>query len=181
MVKRIFLLILAFMVVLTAGSGMAELKLKDKTPAQQILKSYIGHVNEFLYANGEEQINTVFDQRGGTIAELGITMSDDPDSSYMPESVTVTVYMHYDSLHYLVLRVDNAERFPRIAASFLQALNPKTMTLAEAMKTPTERASKAINNPYSAFDDFKIDGWKKFYPEDDKFFNSLERLLSSIY
>ena len=51
MVKRICAL-LAVLILLTTGSSLADLKLRDKTPAQKMLATYIENVNEFLAENG---------------------------------------------------------------------------------------------------------------------------------
>ena len=153
MVKRITLLLLVLVFMLTAGSGLAELKLWDQTPAQQMLKNYIPNVNTFLLENEEEAINKVFDQTN-FVVELGVTAMDD---AVIPEHVTVTIYMHYDSIYYLLLRVDNPDLFRKTAAAFLRALNPKTMTQEEALKVPSDRAEKAIKNPSVSFEDVEFD------------------------
>ena len=151
MVRRLSALLLALL--LLTGSSLADLKLKEKTPAQKKLKTYLENVNAFLTENGEEEINHIFDQLD-EVAELGVTSSDD---AYEPENVTVTVYLRYDSIHYLLLRVNDANRFPRIAGAFLRALNPTTMTQVESLKTPAERAGKAIRNPADSFADYDFD------------------------
>ena len=156
MVKRLFLLLLTFVMILTAGNSLADMKLWDNTPAQKMLKSYIENVNAFLLDNSEEQINKIFDQRD-SVVELGVVLDPESDNSFMPEDVTVTVYMYYDCINYLLLKVNNAQRFPKIAAAFLQALNPKTMTREQDMKIPTERASKAIKSPQNSFEDVEFD------------------------
>ena len=147
MVKRIGALLLVL--ILITGSGMADLKLQEDTPGQKSLKTYISNVNEFLAENGEFEINQVFEQYH-LIAEMGITTM--PDSE-MPEGVTVTVYLYYGSINYLELRVNDASRFPRIAAAFRRALSPKTMTQEESLIIPTERARKALKNPSDSFED----------------------------
>lgn len=154
MVKRTVLLLLALVVL--AGNSLADLKLRENTPAQKKLKTYITNVNRFLLDNGEQEINRIFDQLD-TVVEMGITSTDDAE---VPEGVTVTVYLKYDGIHYLLLRVDDATAFPPIAAAFLQALNPDTMTQAEAMKVPKERASKAVRNPSNSFADHEFDIYK---------------------
>ncbi len=156
MVRKITTLLLALAMIMTAGTSQAELKLKDKTPAQQALKQYIENVNNILLESGEEAINKVFDQTDDC-AELGITMTDE---AYVPEHVTVTVYMHYDNIHYLVLRVDDINRFPLIAAAFLRALDPASMTPGQALKTPTEKAARAREAPADSFEDVQIDIYK---------------------
>lgn len=150
MVKRIAALLLALLML--AGSSFAELKLFDRTPAQKMLKTYIGNVNSFLAENGESEFNRIFDQQN-TEVEIGITYSDD---DFEPD-VVADIYLRYDSLYYLVLRVNSTERFPAIAAAFLRALNPETMTQAESLKVPTEKAQKAAENPENSFVDHEFD------------------------
>ncbi len=161
MVKRMILLLTVLAMVLAAGSSAAELKLLNKTPGQQMLRDYMAHVNEFLLENGEEEINKKFDETD-SVVEMGITLDDD---AFMPEHVTVTVYRNYDSLYFLILRVDDPERFPQVAAAFLRALNPKTMTAEEALKTPTERAQKALKKRADSFEDVEIDKYKEWETE----------------
>ena len=151
MVKRICALLLV-LILLTAGSSLADLKLYDRTPAQKMLASYIAKVNEFLAENGEMEINRIFDQQN-TVVELGITVSDE---DFEPD-VVIDVYLRYDSLHYLVLRVNSPERFPQIAGACLRALNPNTMTQEESLKKPTERARQAAANPANSFADHEFD------------------------
>lgn len=148
MVKRICALLTVLMMLMT-GSSLADLKLSDSTPAQKALKTYIENVNSFLAEYGEQEINHIFDQQK-TVVELGITGSDD---AYEPEDVTVTVYLYYGSINYLLLRVNDASRFPAVAAAFRQGLNPETMTRAAALKAPEERAKKAIKSPADSFED----------------------------
>ena len=148
MVKRICALLLALLLLMT-GSSLADLKLSENTPAQKSLKTYLENVNAFLTESGEQEINHIFDQLKNVV-ELGITSSED---AYEPEDVIVTVYLYTGSINYLVLRVNNANRFPKIAAAFRRALNPQTMTQQEALKTPAERAKKAVRNPTDSFED----------------------------
>lgn len=149
--KRVCALILAIL-LLTAGSSLADLKLKDKNPAQKMLATYIGNVNNFLLENGELELNRIFDEQN-TVVELGITSSDE---DYEPD-VVVDIYMRYDSLHYLVLRINDTDRFSAVAGAFLRALNPQTMTQAESMAGPSKRASKAASNPNDSFSDHEFD------------------------
>lgn len=155
MVKRIILLLLVIMLTASAGSSLAELKLREKTPAQKMLKAYMENVNTFLQENGELPINKIFDQ-ANSIVEMGITVTED---TFIPEGVTVTVHLYYDQLWYMLVRVDsnNMNRFPQIAAAFVRALNPKTMTQTEALKLPTKRLQKALSNPDTSFEDYEYD------------------------
>jgi len=147
MVRRIGAMLLA--IVLLAGSAAAELKWKDKTPGQKMLKAYIANVNDFLTEAGEMEINRIFEEYE-KVAELGITSTEDAET---PEDVTVTVYLYYDSIDSVLLRVNDPDRFPRIAAAFLRALSPKTMTQEQALKEPYERAAKAAREPLNSFRD----------------------------
>ena len=158
MVKRICALLLILLLLMT-GSSFADLKLYDKTPAQKMLATYITNVNSFLEENGEAALNRVFDQQN-TVVELGIT---DSDEDFEPD-VVVDIYLRYDTLHYLVLRVNSTERFPAVAGAFLRALNPMTMSRAESLKKPTERAKKAAANPQDSFADHEFD----IYAEKDQ-------------
>lgn len=153
MVKKIATLLLALTMIMTAGGSLAEAELWDKTPAQRELKNYIANVNRFLLENGEEEINNIFYQ-ADDVVEMGVTMAA---NAYIPEHVDVTVYMHSDDIHYLLLRVDDAARFPRIAAAFLRALNPDAMTQEQSLKTPTEKAAKALKAPADSFEDVEFD------------------------
>ena len=151
MVKRILLLLLALLML--TGKGLADLKLHDSTPAQKMLKSYMTNVNSYLIENGEQEINTIFDQMN-TVVEMGITYSDE---ALEPEGVSVTVYLKYDGIFYLLLRVNDAYRFPLIVGAFLRALNPKTMSQEESLRTPTEQAARAIKNPHDSFSEMQFD------------------------
>ena len=150
MVKRIAALLLVLL--LAVGSSLADLRLFEKTPAQKMLKTYIGNVNTFLAENGESELNRIFDQQN-TELEIGITYSDE---DFEPD-VVADIYLRYDSLYYLVLRVNSTERFPAIAGAFLRALNPEGMTQGESLKTPSERAAKAAANPENSFVDHEFD------------------------
>jgi len=147
MVRRLSALLLA-LIILT-GSGLADLAWKEDTPAQQILKTYIEHVNTFLAEMGEPQVNSIFELYDDH-AEMGITAEENAE---IPEDVTVTVYLYYDSLNNLLLRASDMTRFPRIAAAFIRALHPTSMTQEEALETPRERAQKAMTNPTDSFED----------------------------
>lgn len=151
MVKRIRALLPVLFLLMT-GNSFADLKLYDKTPAQKMLAAYIENVNGFLAENGESEFNRIFDQQN-TVVELGITAFDD---DYEPD-VVVDIYLRYDSLYYLVLRVNSPERFPAVAGALIRALNPNTMTKEESLKNPTERAGKAAANPQNSFSDHEFD------------------------
>lgn len=147
MVKRITALLL--ILALIPAAALADLKLRDDTPAQKMLKTYITNVNAFLVEQGELEINTIFDQNRD-VAELGITAAENAE---LPEDVTVTVYLYYDSINRLLLKVDDVTRFPAIAAAFLQGLSPHTLNAKDALKEPAARAKTARDNPANSFED----------------------------
>ena len=149
MVKRIGMLAMALCLVCTGC--LADMKLAETTPAQKMLKTYIANVNSFLVELGELEVNTVFDQ-AKDVTELGIAETDNVESAENA-SVTITVYLYYDSINSLLLRVNDTARFPALAAAFLQGLNPKTMTREQALKVPTERAKTALDNPLNSFEE----------------------------
>ena len=155
MVKRIFALLLVL--VMITGCGIAdELPLRDSTPGQKMLKNYMSRVNDFLVENGDYEINRVFDETDNVV-ELGISSApDNPE----PEVVGVTVYMRYDGIHYMLVRVSDVNRFPRVAGAFIRALSPDTITKEQAMATPAERAQRVVSNPSDSFVDYEFDKYE---------------------
>ena len=147
MVKRLSALLLALAIL--TGSSLADLAWKEDTPAEKILKTYVANVNTFLTEMGEPPVNSLFELFDDH-AEMGITAVENAE---IPEDVTVTVYLYYDCINNLLLRVSDMTRFPRIAAAFLRALHPLSMTQEDALKIPQERARKAMTNPTDSFED----------------------------
>ena len=155
MVKRICTLLL--ILVMIAGCGIADgLDLMESTPAQKMLKNYMSQVNDFLIKNGDLEINKIFDQTEKCV-ELGVVSNPDDTEVFEPEGVAVTVYLNYDGIYYLLLRVSDVSRFPRVAGAFIRALNPNTRTNEQAMATPAERAQKVVSNPSDSFVDYEFD------------------------
>ena len=148
MVRRLAALLVAAALLLP-GTGSASIAWKQNTAGQKLLKEYITNVNTFLVDRGEQEINTCFEMYN-QLAVLGITSSPRAET---PEDVEITVKLTYDSINSVELRVSEAERFPVIAAAFLKALYPDTMTWEEAKKTPDERTKKALSNPENSFED----------------------------
>ena len=142
-------LVLALALATVPAQAPAELSWQEKTPGQQMLKTYVEQVNVFLAEQGEAEINRIFELYE-SLAELGITQSPQAET---PEGVEITVSLTFDSINTLVLRVRDAERFPRIAAAFLRALSPESMTLQQALKEPAARTEKAVKNPGNSFED----------------------------
>jgi hypothetical protein len=106
-------------------------------------------VNTFLIEQGEQEINTRFEMYD-QLAVLGITAAPNAET---PEGVEITVRLTYDSINSVQVRVDETARFSVIAAAFLQALYPETMSAEEAIRVPAARAKKAQENPGNSFED----------------------------
>jgi len=149
MVKRITAAAALLALLMCAGRGLADLAWKTDTPGQQALKAYIERVNTFLTESGEQPVNSLFEMYE-KLAALGITARDGAEE---PEGVEISVSLLYGTINSLVLRVNNPARFPAIAAAFIRALNPETITREAALETPKNRAEKAIKNPLNSFED----------------------------
>ena len=149
MVKRLLALLAAAVFLLLPRNAPASVAWRENTPAQKMLKEYIGNVNNFLTERGELEINTVFEMYD-QLAVLGITSTPAAET---PEGVEITVRLTYDSISSAEIRVSEAERFSSIAGAFLQALYPETLTVAEANKAPAAKARKALDNPGNSFED----------------------------
>ena len=135
-------------ILLFISIASADLPWQETTPGQQMLRSYIEQVNLFLTEAGETPVNSLFEEYE-KVASLGITAFDQAQE---PEGVEISASMFHDSLNQVILRVRQPERFARIAGAFLCALTPE-MTLAEAMKTPSEKANRALREPANSFED----------------------------
>ena len=151
MVKRFAVLLMALLMAVPADGLADGLKLKENTPAQKALKTYIENVNGFLAEMGELEVNSLFEEYNDH-AELGITSLPDAETAEHAEA-TITVYLYYGSIDRMVLRTRDPEHFSRIAGAFLQGLEPERMTRQEALKIPAARAGKAIKNPLDSFEE----------------------------
>jgi hypothetical protein len=147
MVKRLLALLAA--ALLLPGMGSASIAWRDKTPGQKFLKEYITYVNSFLVEQGEQEINTCFEMYD-QLAVLGITAAPNAEA---PEGVEITVKLTYDSINSVELRVNEVERFAGIAAAFIRALYPESMTAEQAIATPAARTKLALSNPENSFVD----------------------------
>ena len=147
MVRRIAAAMMTLMLITV--TAMAELNWPDTTPALQILKNYTENVNKLLVENGESPINSLFACYPKETV-MGITAEDNAE---IPEGVEITVELYYDSLNTLQLRVNDIERFPRIAAALIRGLYGENMTQEEASRIPEERARKAQEAPGDSFEE----------------------------
>lgn len=147
MVKRCLALLLVLLILPAAGTG--EPAWRQDTPAQKVLREFITDVNGFLTEQGEQPVNSLFEMYKSQ-AVFGITLFPDAET---PENVEITVTMTYDSLNMLQLRVSDIQRFPVIAAAFLRALEPETMSFEEARAVPAAKAKKAASEPANSFEE----------------------------
>ncbi len=139
--------ILALTGFVTFAAG--EIAWPENTEGQKQLKAYAEAADQFLLEHGEPGINSLFEAYSG-FAVFGIT--DEPDA-LMPEEVEITASLYDRSINSLQVRVSNLSRFPRIAAAFLQALDPEHITWEDALKTPTARMQRAAGEPERSFED----------------------------
>ena len=145
MVRRI--LAGAAALLLIPALALAGLEWREDTPAMKTLKTYTEKVNQALAENGEQPINSLFSNYPSETV-MGITAEDNAE---IPENVEITVKASYDSLLSLQLRVNDPERFPAIAAALIRALYGDAMTQEEALRTPQERAQRAVKDPQTSF------------------------------
>ena len=149
MVRRGTALLMAILLMLVSAGAAADLNWKTETPAQQLLKDYIGNVNRFLADQGEQEINSLFEMYA-RFAEMGITEKPEAEQA---EDVQIHVELYYDTLNRLELRMNDLERFPRIAAAFLWALAPESTSVSDALRIPADRADQALKQPAVSFQD----------------------------
>lgn len=140
--------------VLVAASALADIAWPEAaTPAQAALQTYISRVNENLATLGQPAVNSLFELYA-TGATLGVTASDGAE---IPEGVELTFSLYNDTLNTLILRVNNAEQFPALAAACIQAASPSVTTLEEALKNPAQHASQVQANPGNSYEDEVVD------------------------
>lgn len=148
MVKRILLLILA-MILLMTTAALPELAWSTETPAQRQLKAYIESANEYLTEKGEMPVNSLFEIYP-LLAVLGITEKPNAET---PEEVEITVTMLYERIDQLQLRVSDPDRFAVIAACLIRALYGENISEEEAMSIPADRAETARKAPKNSFEE----------------------------
>ncbi len=148
MVRRRTAALLAAL-ILAAGSAAGEIAWPEETGGQRMLKQYVMQADTFLTEQGEAGINSLFEAYPG-FEVFGIT---DLPGAETPEKVEITAKLFHDTINSLEVRVSDLPRFPRIAASFIQALSPETITREQALAAPTERMRKAAAAPETSFED----------------------------
>ena len=148
---RACLLILAPVCLLCAAISAASAApaWPERTPAQRMLKEYVNLANTFLTEQGEHPINSLF-TASEKMEVFGIT--DQPDAE-IPEGVEITAQLFQDTINSLEVRVSFIPRFPQIAAAFIRALTPETMSMEEALRIPSDRAEKAWKNAANSWEE----------------------------
>ena len=149
MVKRMAAGLAALVMLLAVSGARADLPWNIRTEGQEMLKAYIEQVNLALLEQGEQPVNSLFEQYEKLVV-LGITERED---SPEPEGVEITVSLLPKTINQLQLRVNNTGRFPVIASAFLRALNPEAANMKAATEAPKEKAAKAAKNPQTSFED----------------------------
>ncbi len=138
------------MILLPAWGLSSEIPgFPENTAGQRMLKQYAEQANLFLIQQGELGINSVFEAQRSMVV-FGITSQP---GEFLPEGVEITAMLYENSINTLQVRVNDFSRFPRIAASFIRALTPDSMSMKEALDEPTKRMQKASKAPKNSFAD----------------------------
>ncbi len=141
--------VLALILAALTGAAAADIVWPEETAGQTVLKQYLDRVNEFLILQGEPGINSLFEAYRG-FEVFGITREPEAD---VPDQVEITAKLYENTINTVEVRVSDLNRFPRVAASFIRALTPETMSMTEALQVPTERMQKAAKAPGNSFED----------------------------
>lgn len=149
MVRKLSALLLVMTLIMVQGAVRADIVWPEKTEGQRVLKDYVAAANRFLIEQGEPGINSLFEAYP-SFEIFGITLQPEAE---IPEDVEITARLYQKTINSLEVRVSDFSRFPRIAASFIQALYPETMSRADALSEPTKRMQRASKSPESSFED----------------------------
>ncbi len=149
MVRKITALLTGFALLLLCAGSLADIAWPENTEGQRILKAYAETANRYLKEQGEPGINSLFESYTG-FEVFGIT--EFPDAE-VPERVEITAYLYAEAINRVQIRVSDLGRFPRISASFIQALNPDKITREEALSIPTKRMQRAAGSPGNSFEE----------------------------
>lgn len=149
MVRRKPLLILTALFLAVCLLAKADIAWPENTEGQRLLKAYLEDANRFLIEQGEPGINSLFEAYPSLVV-FGIT--DQPEAE-VPEKVEITARLFQNSINSVEIRVSDPGRFPRISASFIQALAPDSITREAALQNPTQRMQRAAAAPQVSFED----------------------------
>ena len=146
--SRLLALVLCLALTGARTPAAAEIAWPEDTEGQRMLKRYAEQVNRYLIEQGEPGLNSLFEAYPG-FEVFGITALPGAE---IPEGVEITAQLFPGTINRVEVRVSDFARFPRIAASFLQALMPG-MTREEALTVPTQRMQRAAQAPGNSFED----------------------------
>ena len=145
--ERRRLTVLLLILVMLCARGSAELKWRQDTQGQRLLKTYIDNVNDLLLSEGEQPVNSLFEMYR-SLAVLGITRMDNAEA---PEDVEITVNLYQETINSLELRVSDPSRFAVIAAAFICGMSPDTMSVRDCIKDAAAIAEKAAREPDNSY------------------------------
>ena len=148
-ISRFPAVLLLLCLLLCPVRGSAELKWKQDTPAQELLKTYVEAADVFLQEQGERPVNSLFEMYR-SMAVFGIT---DEENAEIPEGVEITATLQEDMIDTLQVRVNDLSRFKGVASAFIRALFPEEMSRAEAEKGPAALVKRAEKNPLNSYEE----------------------------
>lgn len=141
--------------ILMMTAALAEIEWPAAlTEGQSQLKSYVERVNEALAANGGGVIDMNYEMYS-TFVSLGmdgVEMPDDPFADFtMPVEIYVT--MTSEGVHSLQLRMQDTDRFAKVAAACIHAASPTAVTLEQAGTIASAYAASVQSAPNRGFEE----------------------------
>lgn len=147
-VKPLCLLFFTLLCLVTTAS-FADPVWPRNTGGQQQLAALVERLNENLVSVGEQPVNSLF-AAYKTGADFGIT--DQPDGE-IPEGTEFHAELYATTLNTLTLRVNDPERFAKIAGCLLKAVAPEQYPDGGAMTVPKQKAAAAEKAPLDSFEE----------------------------
>lgn len=146
--RKVTALLLTLMMI--TGTALAEMKWpRLKTAGQEQLRDYILRVNEDLTAQGQGNVNSIFEFYE-TFATMGVTAADNAE---VPEQIEMTFLLNAEGVQTLQLRVSDAGRFAPMAAACVRASSPAAITLETALAEANAYVQRTLEAPYTTFAD----------------------------
>ena len=147
--KKLLALLLCLIVTVAAAeivwpSGM--------TQGQQQLQAYITRVNAALSQTGGGQID-VLHGLYPRLADLGMDgyeLPDDPFAPYDPPA-EISVILGNDGMHSIELRMQDPARYSIVAAAFINAASPESISLESARAIADAYAGGVLAEPNRSF------------------------------
>ena len=139
--------------VLMMTAAFAEIEWPSPlTAGQSQLKSYVERVNEALAANGGGVIDTNYEMYS-TFASLGMDGVEMPDDPFADFTVPVEIYvtMSDEGVHSIQLRMQDADRFAKVAAACIHAASPSAVSMTQAGNITAAYAASVKSAPNRGF------------------------------